>query len=168
MATSTETLSSDEQRLAELGYKQELQARLERLLQLRDLVLDHLDPRRLLHDLRPGLEQRRPDRDLDRLAGDQRADPARRVLDVRARLGDADRGGIYYWASKLGGPGWGWFTGWFNLIGLVAVTASVDYAAAHVPELDAARSLQRATSSSTSPRPTSSTSLHARVRAVRR
>ena len=39
-------------------------------------------------------------------------------------------GGIYYWASKLGGPGWGWFTGWFNLIGLVAVVASVDYAAA--------------------------------------
>src|SRR5580698_8726270 len=39
-------------------------------------------------------------------------------------------GGIYYWASKLGGPGWGWFTGWFNLIGLVAVTASVDYVAA--------------------------------------
>src|ERR1700735_4821485 len=39
-------------------------------------------------------------------------------------------GGIYYWASKLGGPAWGWFTGWFNLVGLVAVTASVDYAAA--------------------------------------
>jgi amino acid transporter len=39
-------------------------------------------------------------------------------------------GGIYYWASKLGGPGWGWFTGWFNLIGLVCVVASVDYAAA--------------------------------------
>jgi amino acid transporter len=39
-------------------------------------------------------------------------------------------GGIYYWASKLGGPGWGWFTGWFNLVGLVAVVASVDYAAA--------------------------------------
>jgi amino acid transporter len=39
-------------------------------------------------------------------------------------------GGIYYWASKLGGPGWGWFTGWFNLIGLVAVTASVDYVCA--------------------------------------
>ena len=38
-------------------------------------------------------------------------------------------GGIYYWASKLGGAGWGWFTGWFNLIGLVAVVASVDYAA---------------------------------------
>ena len=36
-------------------------------------------------------------------------------------------GGIYYWASRLGGPGWGWFTGWFNLIGLVAVVASVVY-----------------------------------------
>ncbi len=39
-------------------------------------------------------------------------------------------GGIYWWASKLGGPAWGWFTGWFNLIGLVAVTASVDYGCA--------------------------------------
>ncbi|MHB8657417.1 MAG: amino acid permease [Solirubrobacteraceae bacterium] len=39
-------------------------------------------------------------------------------------------GGIYYWASRLGGPGWGWFTGWFNLIGLVAVVASVDYVCA--------------------------------------
>ena len=27
-------------------------------------------------------------------------------------------------------PGWGWFTGWFNLIGLVAVVASVDYVCA--------------------------------------
>src|SRR5437879_2229329 len=42
----------------------------------------------------------------------------------------ATAGGIYYWSSKLGGAGWGWFTGWFNLIGLVAVVASVDYAAA--------------------------------------
>ena len=39
-------------------------------------------------------------------------------------------GGIYWWASKLGGPVWGWFTGWFNLIGLVGVVASVDYACA--------------------------------------
>ena len=40
-------------------------------------------------------------------------------------------GGIYYWASKLGGPAWGWFTGWFNLIGLVAVSASVIYVSAY-------------------------------------
>ena len=39
-------------------------------------------------------------------------------------------GGIYYWASTLGGPKWGWFTGWFNLVGLVGVVASVDYGAA--------------------------------------
>jgi amino acid transporter len=39
-------------------------------------------------------------------------------------------GGIYYWASKLGGARWGWFTGWFNLVGLIGVVASVDYACA--------------------------------------
>jgi amino acid transporter len=39
-------------------------------------------------------------------------------------------GGIYYWATKLGKPVHGWFTGWLNLVGLVAVTASVDYGCA--------------------------------------
>ena len=39
-------------------------------------------------------------------------------------------GGIYWWASELGGAAWGWFTGWFNLVGLVAVAASVDYGCA--------------------------------------
>src|SRR5215831_17289102 len=36
-------------------------------------------------------------------------------------------GGLYYWASKLGSPGWGWATGWFNLIGQIAVTAAIGY-----------------------------------------
>ena len=36
-------------------------------------------------------------------------------------------GGLYYWSSKLGGPGWGWATGWFNLIGQIAVTAAIGY-----------------------------------------
>ena len=36
-------------------------------------------------------------------------------------------GGLYYRASKLGSPGWGWTTGWFNLIGQIAVTASIGY-----------------------------------------
>ncbi|OFW81089.1 MAG: amino acid permease [Alicyclobacillus sp. RIFOXYA1_FULL_53_8] len=36
-------------------------------------------------------------------------------------------GGLYFWASKLGGPGWGWFTAWFNLIGQIAVTAGINY-----------------------------------------
>ena len=39
-------------------------------------------------------------------------------------------GALYFWASKLGGPAWGWFTGWFNLIGQIAVTAAIDYGAA--------------------------------------
>lgn len=39
-------------------------------------------------------------------------------------------GGIYWWAAKLGGPAAGFFTGWLNLIGLVAVTAGVSYGCA--------------------------------------
>jgi amino acid transporter len=39
-------------------------------------------------------------------------------------------GGIYWWASELGGAAWGWFTGWFNLAGLIGVVASVDYGCA--------------------------------------
>jgi len=36
-------------------------------------------------------------------------------------------GGLYYWSSKLGSPAWGWFTGWFNLIGLIGIIAAVGY-----------------------------------------
>src|SRR5262245_52574517 len=36
-------------------------------------------------------------------------------------------GGLYYWSSKLGSAGWGWATGWFNLIGQIAVTAAIGY-----------------------------------------
>jgi amino acid permease (GABA permease) len=42
-------------------------------------------------------------------------------------------GGLYYWAAKLAsrnGPAWSWFTGWFNLVGQIAVTAGVDFGAA--------------------------------------
>src|SRR6201987_1857260 len=39
-------------------------------------------------------------------------------------------GGLYFWASKLGGPGWGWFTCWFNLIGQIAVTAAIGFGCA--------------------------------------
>jgi amino acid transporter len=36
-------------------------------------------------------------------------------------------GGIYWWSARLGSPVWAWFTGWFNLLGLIAIVASVDY-----------------------------------------
>jgi amino acid permease (GABA permease) len=42
-------------------------------------------------------------------------------------------GGLYYWAAKLAprnGAAWSWFTGWFNLVGQVAVTAGIDFGAA--------------------------------------
>ncbi|MFY0409178.1 amino acid permease [Solicola sp. PLA-1-18] len=39
-------------------------------------------------------------------------------------------GGIYWWAAKMGGPATGFFTGWLNLVGLLAVTASVAYGCA--------------------------------------
>ena len=77
----------DEEKLAELGYKQDLDRVLELVLELRDLVHDHLGAGGVLHDLSPGLQQRRPDRDLVGLADHLRAHPHRGVLDVRARLG---------------------------------------------------------------------------------
>src|SRR3954451_17231436 len=41
-------------------------------------------------------------------------------------------GGLYFWSSKISGgsPGWGWFTGWFNLIGQIAVTAAIGFGCA--------------------------------------
>ena len=44
-------------------------------------------------------------------------------------------GGLYFWSSKLGSPGWGWFTGWFNLIGQIAVTAAIGFGCAHLHDL---------------------------------
>jgi amino acid transporter len=35
-------------------------------------------------------------------------------------------GGLYHWASILGGKGWGWLTAWFNLLGLVTVLAAIN------------------------------------------
>lgn len=35
-------------------------------------------------------------------------------------------GGLYHWSAILGGKGWGWATAWFNLGGLVFVTAAVN------------------------------------------
>jgi amino acid transporter len=38
-------------------------------------------------------------------------------------------GGLYHWASILGGKGWGWTTAWLNLLGLVAALAAIDLGA---------------------------------------
>jgi amino acid transporter len=39
-------------------------------------------------------------------------------------------GGPYWWANDLGGKGWSWMTGWFNIAGLIGIVASVAYGAA--------------------------------------
>ncbi|MBV1946181.1 amino acid permease [Streptomyces sp. BV129] len=42
--------------------------------------------------------------------------------------------GLYFWAHRLAPPrsaaAWAWFTGWFNVLGQVAVTAGIDFGAA--------------------------------------
>ncbi|MFE9538432.1 amino acid permease [Streptomyces sp. NPDC006691] len=42
--------------------------------------------------------------------------------------------GLYFWAHRLAPPrqaaAWAWFTGWFNVLGQIAVTAGVDFGAA--------------------------------------
>jgi amino acid transporter len=48
-------------------------------------------------------------------------------------------GGIYWWASKLGGVKAGYYTGWLNLVGLVAIVASVAYACAQFFDLAMSR-----------------------------
>jgi amino acid permease (GABA permease) len=42
-------------------------------------------------------------------------------------------GGLYYWSAKLArtnGAAWAWFTGWFNFLGQVAITAGIDFGCA--------------------------------------
>ncbi|KAG0630375.1 hypothetical protein M758_1G174100 [Ceratodon purpureus] len=45
-------------------------------------------------------------------------------------------GGLYYWSSQLAGPRWGpfasWITGWYNVVGQWAVTTSVDFSLAQL------------------------------------
>jgi amino acid transporter len=44
-------------------------------------------------------------------------------------------GGLYYWAAKLApgnsAPIWSWFTGWFNLIGQIGITAGISFGCAY-------------------------------------
>jgi NAD(P)-dependent dehydrogenase (short-subunit alcohol dehydrogenase family) len=48
----------------------------------------------------------------------------------RDRIVDAHHGGAVLLGVQAARTGLGWFTGWFNLLGQIAVTASIDYSAA--------------------------------------
>jgi amino acid permease (GABA permease) len=57
------------------------------------------------------------------------------VLCIGAAMGEIcsaypTAGGLYYWSARLAKTNkaaWSWATGWFNLVGQIAVTASIDY-----------------------------------------
>ncbi|CAB4928568.1 unannotated protein [freshwater metagenome] len=65
---------------------------MERVLELRDLVLHHFNFGRLLHDLLLRMEQRRPDRHLHRMANHRSTHPCHRILHVGACLRLSDLG----------------------------------------------------------------------------
>ncbi len=57
------------------------------------------------------------------------------VLAIAASMGEIasaypTAGGLNYWASRMRGKDWGWWTAWFNLIGQFAIVAGISYAAA--------------------------------------
>lgn len=39
-------------------------------------------------------------------------------------------GAMYHWSCELGGKGWGWFTGWFVIVGYITAIAGIDYGCA--------------------------------------
>lgn len=43
-------------------------------------------------------------------------------------------GGLYFWSARLAGPRWAplasWVTGWFNLLGQMAITAGITFTCA--------------------------------------
>jgi amino acid transporter len=47
-------------------------------------------------------------------------------------------GAMYHWAVALGSPAWGWFVAWFNIFGLIAAQAGINYSCAQfiLPFLD--------------------------------
>ncbi|HEX3801817.1 MAG TPA: amino acid permease [Solirubrobacteraceae bacterium] len=128
--TTTEALSADEQRLAELGYKQELKRGWSAFsnFAISFSIISVLAGcftsygQALLNGGTVAISIGWPIISCLILC------VAFSMSELASKYPTA--GGIYYWSSKLGGPGWGWFTGWFNLVGLIACVASVDYAAA--------------------------------------
>ncbi len=101
-----------------------------RVLELRDLVLDHLHPRRRHHLAAARRQRGRRRRGRHRLAGRRRVLADRRAVHGAGRVRVSDRrAASTTGASILGGKGWGWATAWFNLGGLVFVTAAVNVGA---------------------------------------
>jgi amino acid transporter len=131
MAATTETTpTDDERRLAELGYKQELDRKMSGFANfaMSFTIISVLSGALTLYGT--GINYGGP-------AQQAWGWPIVSLFVIIVALSMAElasayptAGGLYWWASRLGGPVWGWFTGWFNLIGQVAITAGIDYGAA--------------------------------------
>ena len=122
MATPPEgapQLGSDEALLAELGYNRSSNAP-GWIYELRDLLLHYLDARGLFYDFFAAWNNGGPVMVAIGwpVVGGLILVIALCMAEICSSMPTA--GGIYYWASKLGGPSWGWFTGWMNLVGLLA------------------------------------------------
>src|ERR1700674_1354616 len=130
MSTTSGTLSADEQKLAELGYKQELNRGWSSFSNFAISFAIICVLAGCLTTYGQAWNNGGPIAISIGWAGVFLFIMCGAVSMSELASADPTAGGIYYWASKLGGPGWGWFTGWFNLVGLIAVVASVDYAAA--------------------------------------
>jgi len=129
-STAARPLGEDERRLAELGYKQELNRRMSGFqnFALSFTIISILSGALTLYGT--GINYGGP---IQQAWGW----PIVSIFVIIVALSMAElasafptAGGLYWWASKLGSPAWGWFTGWFNLIGQVAITAGIDYGAA--------------------------------------
>jgi amino acid transporter len=130
LATAPEAQVSDEERLAQLGYKQELERRMSGFqnFAISFTIISVLSGALTLYGT--GINYGGP---MQQAIGWPIVSLFVLVVGLcMAELASAypTAGGLYWWASKLGGPVWGWFTGWFNLIGQVAITAGIDYGAA--------------------------------------
>jgi amino acid transporter len=130
MAAPESLEHSDEQRLAELGYKQDLERRMSGFqnFAISFTIISILSGALTLYGT--GINYGGP---LQQAIGWPIVSMFVIIVGLSmAELASAfpTAGGLYWWASRLGGPAWGWFTGWFNLIGQVAILAGIDYGAA--------------------------------------
>src|ERR1035437_1912783 len=124
MSTATESLSADEQRLAELGYKQELKRGWSSFsnFAISFSIISVLAG--CFTSFGQAFNNGGP-------VAISIGWPVISVLILCVAVSMSElasafptAGGIYFWASRLGGAGGGWVTGWVNLIGLIAVVAS--------------------------------------------
>src|SRR3954471_5884337 len=128
--STTREQSADEKRLVELGYKQDLDRRMSGFANfaMSFTIISILSGALTLYGT--GINYGGP-------AQQAWGWPIVSLFVIIVALSMAElasayptAGGLYWWASRLGGPVWGWFTGWFNLVRQVAITAGIDYGAA--------------------------------------